>query len=120
MKNKEQREKLQSSIRRRFYDYIGAWLYGTAPEQMCEICRRIYECKNRLGCSTIAAINDRMAHDGVFRFGIAYYEDIKSIYVEATPSMSLDTFIENFPSMCLSELERMYNEHEDANGETAF
>lgn len=120
MKNKEQREKIQILIRRRFYDYSNGWLYGTPQERLSEICRRISECKKRLRCSTIAAIHDRMAHDGVFRFCIAYYEDIKSIYDEAAPSMPIDTFIKNFQSMCLSELERMYNEHEDANGETAF
>lgn len=120
MKNKEQRKKIQGLIRRRFYDYISAWLYGTPQEQLNEVCRRISECKKTHRCSTIAAIYDRMAHDGVFRFCIAYYEEIKSIYDEAAPSMPMDTFIENFPSMCLSELERIYNEHEDANGETAF
>lgn len=120
MKNKEQREKIRNLIRRRIYDYLNRWLYGTEPEQLSEVCRRISECKKRLTCSTTVAIYDRFAHDGAFRFGIAYYEDIKEIYGDVAPSMCIDTFIKNFNSMCLSELERMYNEYEDANGETAF
>lgn len=120
MKNKEQREKIQNLIRRRIYDYICGWLYGTPQEQFSEVCRRISECKKRLSCSTTVAIYDRFAHDGVFRFGIAYFEDVKSIYDEASPTMTMNTFVKNFNSMCLSELERMYNEYEDANGETAF
>lgn len=119
MKNKE-REKIQNLIRRRIYYFFNAWLDGTPQEQMTEACRRISKFKKTLRCSTITAIYDRMANDETFRFGIAYYADIKSIYDEASPSMPLDTFVKNFNNMCLSELERMYNEHEDANGETAF